>query len=239
MNFLFLRGLARHHGHWYGFENNFKSNNQVLCIDIPGNGDFTSLKSLCTIEENVEFVRAEWNKKKIENGKPWCVIAISMGGMIALYWEHLFPNDFDQAFIINSSAKNITLPWNRFSLNTFFKLPKLLFSTDAEKEKVILDLTLNLRKVDIVLFNQMKTSHINFFIQLQAAARFSLPSFNLDQSHKINIIASKKDRLVDYHSSVKMSELLKCKIFIHPEAGHDLPLDDSEWLKKTIFNNIN
>lgn len=244
MNFLFLRGLARHHGHWYGFENNFIDNNQVLCIDIPGNGDYSSEISKKSIKENVEFVRMEWKKKKIENGQPWCVVAISMGAMIALTWEYQFPNDFEKIFIINTSAKNFSSPFKRFSLETIFKLPKLIFSESLTQEKTILDITLNLKKVDDKLIDNamkligQKTSTKNFFIQLNAAANFSLPSFNPNQNLKIIVICSLKDRLVDSSSSLKISSYLKTKIFIHPSAGHDLPLDDGEWLKKIIIENI-
>ena len=72
------------------------------------------------------------------------------------------------------------------------------------------------------------TSAIN---QCRAAVRFSNA---LQLQQPVLIIASKADRLVDYRCSVKLARVLQADYVQHATAGHDLPLDEPEWLANMI-----
>jgi pimeloyl-ACP methyl ester carboxylesterase len=237
MNYVFIRGLARNKHHWYGFEKRFDSSSHVIMLDIPGNGEFFKQISNLSIEENTDFLRKQFLKLKMDG--PYILVGISLGGMIAIDWLNRYALDFEQVIAINISAKNLAFPWQRFNWKLFFKIPRLIFASDVEVELTILKATLNLKTVDTALLDQAlnisdkyKTSTMNFLRQIIAASRFHFP--DEVNAKKLIIIYSENDRLVNSISSKKVVEKLNCRYFVHTLAGHDLPLDDSEWLKTTI-----
>jgi pimeloyl-ACP methyl ester carboxylesterase len=244
MNYLFLRGLARHQGHWHGFTDRFNDQNQILCIDIPGNGEFEAMDSNLSMLDNLEFVRTKFIERKNNNETPWTLIGISMGGMIALLWQFHYPDEFKNIFVINSSAANLIGPWKRFSINTFLSLPKLIFKNPYIQEESILKLTLNLKEVDRELINKNlnfsynRTTIRNFYRQLICASKFNLPKIEQKNQNPFTIISSKKDRLVHFSASEKIGLRLNAPVYTHPKAGHDLPLDDGHWLFETIINSL-
>ena len=44
------------------------------------------------------------------------------------------------------------------------------------------------------------------------------------------VLTSYRDRLTDWRCSRDLAKALECPLELHPDAGHDLPLDDSPWL---------
>jgi hypothetical protein len=64
--------------------------------------------------------------------------------------------------------------------------------------------------------------------QLAAALRFRIPR----GGHRANllVVASASDRLVDPACSVLLARRWKVPLRVHPSAGHELALDDPEWL---------
>jgi len=51
-------------------------------------------------------------------------------------------------------------------------------------------------------------------------------------------MAGKKDRLCHYSCSEKIHQAWGGKLEMHPEAGHDLAIDSTEWTAQTIKNFI-
>lgn len=242
MNYVFVRGLARNKLHWYGFEASFQSHGHVIMLDIPGNGEYYQENSKLSIEENTEILRKQF--LHLKNAGPYTLVGISLGGMIAIDWLNRYANDFEEVVAINISAKNLAKPWQRFDWKLFLKIPALFLASARETELTILKATLNLQKIDSGLLEKAinisakyKTSKINFFRQIFAASRFCFPVEI--KTNKLTIIYSENDRLVSSRSSKKIIEKLHCRHYIHPSAGHDLPLDDPQWLKITIADLVN
>jgi pimeloyl-ACP methyl ester carboxylesterase len=48
------------------------------------------------------------------------------------------------------------------------------------------------------------------------------------------VIWSEKDRLVSSHCSQNIAKKFDASCFTHPTAGHDLPLDEPEWLTQIL-----
>ena len=242
MNYLLIRGLARHQGHWHQFPELLKTNsNQVVCIDTKGNGEFAHIISPHNLTENTEFIREKWLALK-KNHEPWTIISISMGGMIAMDWCSKYPDDFKKFFVINTSAANIVPPWKRFSLEIFFKLPKLIFSNRKIQEEEILKITLHKKMIAEELVNSQlnfiwqNTSKLNFFRQLISASLFRLPK--IKDTRKLVFIVGLRDQLVSPSATIKIASYYKTKLITANELGHDIPLDDAEWLFKTISDQI-
>ncbi|MED5468220.1 MAG: alpha/beta hydrolase, partial [Pseudomonadota bacterium] len=66
------------------------------------------------------------------------------------------------------------------------------------------------------------------FNQLQAAARFQpLPERPMADAL---LLASKGDRIVHWHCSAELERRWCWTLRLHPDAGHDLPLDEPGWI---------
>jgi hypothetical protein len=51
---------------------------------------------------------------------------------------------------------------------------------------------------------------------------------------RVLLLRSLQDRLVNPVCSERMAEQWDWPVRTHPEAGHDLPLDDADWVIKQI-----
>jgi len=43
-----------------------------------------------------------------------------------------------------------------------------------------------------------------------------------------------RDRLVDARCSERLAQAWQVELHTHPDAGHDLPLDDGEWVARQV-----
>jgi pimeloyl-ACP methyl ester carboxylesterase len=242
MRALFLRGLTREIRHWDGLPEKFQALTgiPVITLDLPGAGENAALTSPTNINHYVEFLR-----KHLPKGEPITLIGISMGGMIALRWAELYPGEVHKVFTINSSANNLSTPNERFNLSHWRVLLKVLMTNDLEnKEKLILSITTNL------ITDQKKEELGKYFKQVQlehpVSKRSSLNQLFAGRSFQVfrksevptHVIYSLGDRLVHSSCSKKLADVLKAQTHIHPDAGHDIPLDAPEWLLSVLANNI-
>ncbi len=234
MNFLLLRGLSRSSIHWGDFVDKLKSHfpqSEIACIDLLGNGEFSHVNSPLKIAKYTDHL-----VEQLDVQKKYQIIAMSLGGMVTLDLMQRYPHLVENAFVINSSAKNLSFPWERFSLKVFLKLPLLMFLPPSLSEQVIYEITTNTRTIDDQFFEKVsnypnRTSRLNFLRQLLAAALFHAPLFH---PSRLFLMASRYDRLVNFRISLKMAEYYSCPIKIHERAGHDLPFDDGEWIIEHI-----
>ncbi|MDP1550162.1 MAG: alpha/beta hydrolase, partial [Nitrosomonas sp.] len=67
--------------------------------------------------------------------------------------------------------------------------------------------------------------------QFLAAAKFSVTD---KPQQPLLVVTSRADRLVDYRCSLKLAQILETDYEQHETAGHDLPLDETEWLAHVI-----
>ncbi|MGB1477517.1 MAG: alpha/beta fold hydrolase, partial [Marinobacter salsuginis] len=50
------------------------------------------------------------------------------------------------------------------------------------------------------------------------------------------LLASRGDRIVHWRCSAALEERWQWTMKLHPDAGHDLPLDDPEWIIQQLRN---
>ncbi|OQW47957.1 MAG: hypothetical protein A4S09_14260 [Proteobacteria bacterium SG_bin7] len=238
-NWLLIRGLAREAGHWGDFPRllgNQVFSQSVVALDLPGIGTEKNRNTPLTIRENVEDLRLRWQNK---SSLPWAVIGISMGGMIAMDWIFRYPGDFSAGVFINTSSRGTSTLFQRLRPQYIKRSIRSLMHRDIEeREKEILKITSNLKCndieaqrmwIEIAKKNSPRLSTIVF--QLIASAQFSAPR---QLPLRSLFLTSKADRMVDYRSSQKLSELYSAQLHIHEVAGHDLPLDDPNWILQKI-----
>jgi len=236
VNWLLLRGLGRDQRHWGAFPKLLQQafpEHRVLTPDLPGNGSLAHLKSPASIAQATNYYRL-WVKEQAAIG-PIALIGLSMGGMVALDWLNRFPEDISFACVINTSMKGCSLPWQRMRLSAMLRL--LLFGLISKKqqEHQVRLLTTNMQSSPQALERQWyewaKASSPGFFNlirQLWAAANFEIT--HLSHHKKLLLLASSYDHLVKSSASRRIAERWKVPLIEHPQAGHDLSLDDPQWI---------
>jgi pimeloyl-ACP methyl ester carboxylesterase len=238
---ILLRGLAREKGHWGPFADQFASSfqgDEVLAMDLPGAGEFRGEPCPRSVEEICRFVRA----KAVERAKSqsqFYLVALSLGGMIAMEWMRQKPDDLAGCVLINSSSKALSPPFLRLRWQVWGKFAKLAAaSAPRDREKLILDLTVNsapARDKALPLWYRLAVEHpIRYSTlanQLWAASQFKgLPETKVP----VLLLCGLGDRLVDPSCSMALEQKMEWPLMKHPWAGHDLTWDDPQWVLQQV-----
>lgn len=241
-HWLFLRGLGRDQRHWGTFIEQFQQafiDDKVSVLDTCGNGFYSDFKSPLSIAEYTDHCRISLGTMESKNATKQSaklnLVALSLGGMIALDWACRFPHEVQSITLINTSAANLT-PWHkRINLFAVFKSFMAIIGqcSDISIEKAILQLTSNQQACEKTIVRWaayrgiQSTSLLNLLRQLIAASRFKASAL---ESIKPLVLTSKKDRLVNHVASKDIHQFFGGTLIEHDKAGHDLPLDDADWV---------
>lgn len=232
-----IRGLLREARHWGVFavllQQRFPGT-PIITPDIPGSGRFNHLISPNSIAGMTDALRAQ-----VASRRNLRLIAISMGGMIAIDWMTRYPDEIKSAVLINTSVRRLSPFYHRLRFSAGLNILKMLFHSPAQREADILALTSNQFANDAMQLatwqswqRQSPVSFRNTVRQLLSASKFIL---HTQPQQPVLVVASKADRLVDYRCSIRLAQVLHAKYLQHETAGHDLPLDAPEWLVETIY----
>jgi pimeloyl-ACP methyl ester carboxylesterase len=237
-SWIFLRGLGRHQHHWGKFAELFREKNpqsEVELLDLRGNGELQYSVSCSTIEDHVRDLRAR--SKLIKNGQPVHLLGLSLGGMVASLWAAQHPSEVQSLVIMNSSDRSLGRPWDRLRPASYQLLLEVLALTNKPQEiieEAILDLTTRMlpeksKKAWAYQFAKYPlTSRWSLLKQLYSASRFEFP--DPPPPARTLILCGAQDALVNPEISQRLSEKWNCAFQIHPNAGHDLTLDDPDWV---------
>jgi len=241
-SWILLRGLAREKGHWGPFAENFRDRfpgDELLLLDLPGAGEFRDQTSPRDLNGIYQFVR----EKAIERTKAqtqFTLVALSLGGMVALEWMRQKPDDLAGCVLINASSKSLSPMYHRLRWQIWSRFISLIAITSPrEREKAIAELIMNseaARAAALPLWNRLAVEHpmsyMNFTNQLFAASRFkNLP---MPDAVPVLLLCGLGDRLVDPSCSIQLHEKMGWPLEKHPWGGHDLPWDDGEWVLQQI-----
>lgn len=231
-----LRGLSRDARHWNGFELRLAAalpHAQVVAIDLPGTGQAHALRSPWSVATMAGHVRATLRAAGIE--PPYSLLAISMGAMVATAWARDWPAEIDSAVLINTSMRPFSPIAQRLRPQNYGRLLRALAAPASAAERIILRATSQARADDRPLLDQWvrhrrerPVRRLDALAQLVAAARFRAP---LDSPfRRVLLLTSARDALVDTRCSLALGRAWHCEVRSHPSAGHDLPLDDPDWV---------
>ncbi|MEE2670697.1 MAG: alpha/beta hydrolase [Bdellovibrionota bacterium] len=239
-NWVLLRGLGRDKRHWYKFTDQLREaypNSKILPLDLPGIQSQSAVPT--NIHAMVDEVRDNWLDEKTEGD--WNLLAISLGGMLAIDWCYRYPNDFKHLVTINTSSKTTSSLFERISPSAIKAVGSSIATNDTrERERKVLEITTNETDITeemldtwVEIADSMKLSRLNLIKQLFAASKFKLPK-------KLQVpytaLASKGDRFCDYSCSEKIARRYNAPLFLHESAGHDLPTDDAKWVIEKLQN---
>jgi pimeloyl-ACP methyl ester carboxylesterase len=250
--YFFIRGLIRSQFHWHQFPAHFDHitqqqslNSTSVFFDIPGNGHrhqeatpFSIADMADDINKQIHHYLTIHNIDSSANAHSQIhLVGISMGGMIAADLISKSNVDFASVHIINSSFANLSPFWQRMKLPGVINLMANIWQTGT-RERTILKWTsntpssLDLAPQWIKEAEEHPLSLRNAFAQLWAASHYFVDS----KAHGNSIVyCSKEDRLVSWTCSEKLARYWQVPLECHLEAGHDLPLDNPQWLAEKII----
>ncbi len=231
-----LRGLAREQGHWGEFarllRERLPAGDRVVALDLPGNGARWQEASPTRVETMVRALREQW--RTMGHGGDCMLVALSLGGMAALQWAADAPLEVRGCVLVNTSLAGLSPFWKRLRPAGFAVLLRgFLSSSPRRRELAVLRATSN-RPPDpeiVEAWTATAQRHpvrlANVLRQLLAAARFRAAA---RPRVPVLLLVSRGDRLVSPHCSLALARAWGVPLRAHPEAGHDLPLDDPPWL---------
>jgi pimeloyl-ACP methyl ester carboxylesterase len=238
---ILLRGLTRESRHWGRFPAQLGdaiAPAHIVAFDLPGNGTLCSQTSPATVEELADACRAQVRAMRLE--APYFLLGLSLGGMVATAWAARFPAEVRGCVLINTSMRPFApLRWRLRAAN-YAAIGRLLLLYDpVASERLVLRMTSRMHLADevvlrdwIALRRERRVSRANALRQLIAAARFRAPAQR--PSKPVLVLASTRDALVDVRCSRTLACAWQCDFAEHPEAGHDLPLDDARWVVEQV-----
>lgn len=238
---ILLRGLARESRHWGEFpallQQALPPGDTVLPMDLPGNGTLWRDGSPATVAGLRDALRAELARRHAAG--PYVVVALSLGGMVAMHWAACAPGELEGCVLINSSARGHGRPWQRLQPRAWLPLLSWLLPGGCllRRERRIWRLT-SARPLDnevlalwVRLAGSAPVSRGSVVCQLLAAVRFRAP-------HRVQVptlvLCSMQDRLVSPRCSAALATAWRAPLHAHPDAGHDLPLDAPHWVVRQV-----
>lgn len=238
---IFLRGLARHSGHWGPFVDHFKKffpHDEIEFLDLRGNGILAHSPSCLSIAENVRDLRSR--SQFVHSGQPVNLMTISLGSMVGVEWARMFPEEIESLVTVNTSDKGTSRLHERMRPQNLKAFIQILGNskTNPLVEKQILQMTTNGELEGgegdwAKNFATMgSTTRTNFMRQLVAAGTYKFPQ----QKPKTDILmlCSEGDQLVNPICSKRIAQMWTLNPHIHPTAGHDIPLQEPDWVCSEI-----
>jgi len=238
---ILLRGLSREQRHWGSFTgllHKHFTDKQLICFDLPGNGQRNHLQSPATIAGIVEFIRDELSA--VLSQGPVHLVALSLGGMVAMEWMDKHPQEIASAALLSCSFKGVSPFYQRLRPANYLNLLNVIFSSnDYASEKTILKMTSQGHQQNKALLEQWVSyarqnpvSRQNVLRQLLAATRYQLPRVKPDVP--VYLLNGLQDKLVSPQCSVDLAERWHLPLDSCQLCGHDLSLDNEQWVFKRL-----
>lgn len=244
---VFLRGLVRESAHWDDFPERFAQavpGARVYPIDLPGNGLHWRQTSPLNMRRMMEAVRNESLQlaQAQDQSKAFYLLSVSLGSMVAVEWAQQHPEELAGIVLVNTSLRGLSPLRQRLSCRIWPLLARIIASGNvAKREHLIFMLTSALKEPSPGLIENRVGIHqrhpvalANVFRQLWAAARHH-PALE-KPSMPLLLLNSLGDRMVDPNCTHAIARQWNVEPKTHPWAGHDLPLDDPDWVVAKVVN---
>lgn len=241
-----LRGLTREAGHWGQFPLQMvqglratQGSVRVLTLDLAGNGARCRERSATDIGTMVEDLREQLRQAGVEG--PVHVLALSLGGMVAAEWAQRYPAELAAAVLVSTSMKPFSPFFRRLRPTNYLTLVSMSLARFAARwrERHVLQLTSQLmchseEVLDawVALHRRHPVSGPNVLRQLWAAMNYR--ASRARPRVPMLLLCGQGDMLVDWRCSQAVSRGWGLPLRMHTRAGHDIPLDDPDWVVRAV-----
>ncbi|MDM4765577.1 alpha/beta hydrolase [Pelomonas sp. SE-A7] len=241
-DWILLRGLSREAGHWGGFPerllDQLPAGSRVHRLDLPGNGRWHQLESPTRIAKITEHARTQLAELALP--APPLLVGLSLGGMVAVDWAARHPRELAGVALVSSSLAGHSPWWLRLRQTALpLMLAALAWPSVRWRERCVFELTSSQPRPPpglIEAWCELRRRHpvtaLNFARQLRAASGYRAPQ--ACPGLPLILLAGEQDRLVSPECSRRTAECWQMPLRLHPQAGHDLPLDAPLWLAKEL-----
>jgi pimeloyl-ACP methyl ester carboxylesterase len=235
---------ARHWGEFPMLFQKVTGVQHIVTLDFPGNGSLHAQSSANSVAAMANHCRMQL--KQLGYVPPYRVLAMSLGGMVAVAWSELYPAEIEKMVLINTSLAPYNPLYHRLRPKNYPALIRhLLFGSAAQRENLILRLTSTQSPEHrqaildqwIAYERECPVSRANILRQLQAA--FCYRAALTAPPAPVLLLAGQQDQLVNVQCSLTLAQRWHCAIRLHPTAGHDLPLEDGVWITQQIKEWLN
>ena len=240
-----LRGLSRESGHWGVFPEHLlrelrdlQPTSKLLMLDLPGTGTLRRQVSPTQVSAIVDACRAELRSRGIEG--PVSLVGMSLGVAVLNDWANRYPTEIEQGVLINPSLRPFSELFRKSRPLNYLSLLLLSLSRFSARmrEERVLRLTTRMAPKDEVIerWLELQRKHPlgvrNTARQLIASMRYR--ASRTRPSAPMLLLCSKADTLVDWRCSQAISRAWGAPLRLHTKAGHDLPLDDPQWVARAV-----
>lgn len=233
---ILLRGLTRDARHWGAFAQQLQAREpqaRVMALDLPGNGLRHAEPSAARIEDAAQWCRAQLKAQGV--APPYRLLAMSLGAMVAVAWAQQAPQELSRCVLINTSLRPHSRFYQRLRPAQYPRvLGMVLRWQDAPYcEQRVLRMTSRRQPRELLddwcaWRRSTPVSRANAWRQLRSAMRFIAP--REAPPVPLLLLAGARDALVNPDCSRQLAHAWQLALIEHPEAGHDLPLDDPAWV---------
>ncbi|MET0322214.1 MAG: alpha/beta fold hydrolase [Duganella sp.] len=242
---ILLRGLMREQRHWGRFPGQLAealsgTGATIVTPDLPGNGVHHALASPTSVAAMAAFCRHELRQRGLP--PPYSLLALSLGGMAAVEWASRHPAEVERAVLINTSMRPFSRFHERLRWHNYPDIVRTVLDGSVEaQERLILRLTSRhgdtldregLLRRWLGYQREYPVTRANALRQLWAAARYRAPAAR--PAPPLLVLSSSGDALVDPRCSHTLAHAWQAPHYVHPNAGHDLPLDDGAWVAARV-----
>ena len=244
-SWVLLRGLSRESGHWGVFPEHLlrelralQPQSQLVMLDLPGNGALRRQASPTQVSAIVDACRAELQRRGVKG--PVSLVGMSLGAAVLSDWANRYPGEVDAGVLINPSLRPFSELFRRPRPLNYLGLLLLSlsrFSARLREERVLM-MTTRLTSPQTVIdrWVELQRQHPlgvrNTARQLLASMRYR--ASRTRPSAPMLLLCSKADSLVDRRGSQAISRAWGAPLRLHTKAGHDLPLDDPQWVAGAV-----
>jgi pimeloyl-ACP methyl ester carboxylesterase len=233
---LLLRGLGRESAHWDDFPRLLARalpGVTMRLLDLPGSGRYWDRASPWSIGAMTEALRAEMDVAP--NARRCYIVAMSLGGMVAVDWLSRYPQELSGAVLINSSLNGLCPFWERLRPGAWPALLRIAMTPCVRvREARIFRLTTRLAVLTdallagrVAIQRQRPFTRSNLLRQIVAAGRYK--HSGSPPQVPLLVLNSADDRMVHPNCSQRLAQAWQVPLKTHPTANHDLPLDDPYW----------
>ncbi|MDG0818119.1 alpha/beta hydrolase [Bdellovibrio sp. PAP01] len=233
-----VRGIMSEAFHWWDFLPQLQARfpqDQFHTADILGNGRHHQHSTPLNLKKNIHALREQVpaEGKKI-------LLGFSLGGMLSLEWAHHHPDEVEAVILINCSLNNSPV----YKRITPYSLKQIFHSSlqkdISRREEMIIRMTTSgipQERIEQVASHwgprgvEYPVKPINFLWQLFLAAQ--VPQRPTPPA-PVLVLSSGKDKVVHPECSQKIAEVWNLPLVRHPEAGHDLTLEDPQWVLEQV-----